>query len=404
MKVVQINTFPHKATGSIMMNLHRYMCSEGIVSYVVWGRGRKSENEKEIVISDAPGVILHGIYTRITDKTGFASQRATKILIGKLREIRPDIIHLHNIHGYYINLDMLFQFIKENDIQVVWTLHDCWTFTGHCAFFDENKCLKWEEGCYRCEQKKEYPASFLLDNSKLNYAKKKELFTGLHATLVTPCKWLDKLTKRSFLKDYPVEVIYNGIDTDLFRPVDGTNFRKKNNLEGKTIILGVASEWTKRKGLRDFIVLSSRISRQYKIILVGLSAQQLKEIPAEILGLKRTNNVQELIELYSTADVFVNPTYEDNFPTTNLEALACGTPVIAYDTGGCGECISDEGGKLIPRGDLDALYRSIIEFDGAAYKGDVCRNQVITRFDKKSMISKYVQLYERLLKRNEDGN
>ena len=189
-KVVQINTFPYKATGSIMMNIHNRLLEEQYDSYVVWGRGRAAQNEHEIVIQDEFGVKLHGVYTRITDKTGFASKKATRKLIDKLQQIEPDILHLHNIHGYYLNIELLFNYIRENNIKVVWTLHDCWAFTGHCAYFDMVGCKKWKIGCHDCEQKKSYPSSLIKDNSHWNWEKKRSLFTNLNITLVTPCKWL----------------------------------------------------------------------------------------------------------------------------------------------------------------------------------------------------------------------
>lgn len=328
MRIVQINTFPYKATGSIMMNIHNKLLEEQYDSYVVWGRGRAAQNEHEIAIRDEFGVKFHGIYTRITDKTGFASKKMTRKLIDKLKQIEPDILHLHNIHGYYLNIEQLFNYIRENNIKVVWTLHDCWAFTGHCAYFDMVGCEKWKTGCHDCEQKKTYPSSLIKDNSYWNWKKKRSLFTNLNITIVTPCKWLKNIVKQSFLKEYPVEVIYNGIDLNVFHP-EKTDFEEKYNLRGKYVILGVASEWTERKGLKDFIKLEEMLDRtKYRIVLVGLTQKQIKELPNTIIRIERTENVQELVGIYTRANVFFNPTYEDNFPTTNLEAIACGTPVM----------------------------------------------------------------------------
>lgn len=339
MKIVQINTFPYKATGSIMMNIHKILIDEGYDSYVCWGRGRNSENDHEIVISDNVGVKLHGIYTRVFDKTGFASRAATKKLLNRLDEIQPDIIHVHNIHGYYINIEMLFDYIRANGIKVVWTLHDCWSFTGHCAWFDMCGCDKWKTGCHHCEQLNTYPVSIVMDSSVWNWKKKKELFTGLNVTLVTPCNWLSQLVKQSFLKDYPLRVIYNGIDLNTFKITEMKGVREKYGLNEKPIILGVASEWTPRKGLNDFIEMS-KIMQDVQFVVVGLSDDQIKSIPNTLKGIKRTDSKTELAGLYSLAAVFFNPTYEDNFPTTNIEALACGTPVVTYDTGGSPELLA----------------------------------------------------------------
>lgn len=339
MKIVQINTFPYKATGHIMMDIHKILTEQGYESYVCWGRGRPANNNHEIVIADNIGVKFHGMYTRLLDKTGFASRRATKKLLRRLDEIKPDIIHLHNIHGYYLNIELLFNYIREHNINVVWTLHDCWPMTGHCAWFDMCGCEKWKTGCFNCEQLGTYPASKGFDNSEWNWNKKKTLFTGLNLTIVTPSQWLKDIVMNSYLKNYRCEVINNGIDLDIFKPVGNSEIektREKYDLDARKIVLGVASEWTPRKGLLDFIKLSEML-QDVQFVVVGLTERQIKEMPPNTKGIKRTENQRELAALYTIADVFFNPTYEDNFPTTNLEALACGTPVITYDTGGSPE-------------------------------------------------------------------
>ena len=338
MKVVQINTFSYKATGSIMMGIHKMLCNNGHDSYIVWGRGRDAENDHEIAMKDDIGIKFHGIYTRLTDRTGFASWRATRKLLEKLDEIKPDIIHLHNIHGYFINIELLFRYIREKKIKVIWTLHDCWAVTGHCAYFDMIECEKWKTGCHHCEQKGIYPSSILLDESEQNWRKKKELFSGLDMTVVTPCRWLAGIVKQSYLKEYPIEVIYNGINLETFKPSFRKITKETYSPEGKPIVLGVASEWTGRKGLSDICKLAER-KQNVQFVVVGLTLEQEKMLPSGIIGKQRTSDVQELVELYSATDVFLNPTYEDNFPTTNLEAIACGTPVITYDTGGSPEAI-----------------------------------------------------------------
>lgn len=391
MKIVQINTFSYKATGSIMMNIHNEL-SKVHDSYVVWGRGRDSHNSHEIVIADNLGIKLHGFFTRITDKTGFGSKSATKRLVLALSKIQPDIIHLHNIHGYYLNIEILFKYIRENNIKVVWTFHDCWPFTGHCAYFDLVQCNKWETGCYKCPQKNTYPSSFLLDNSKFNWNKKKELFSKLDITIVTPCKWLRNLVSKSFLGSYPCKVIYNGIDTTIFRPTQG-RLKDKYNMFDKQMILGVASEWTKRKGLHDFIKLSNLIDeKKYKIIIVGLTKKQIQDLPDNILGIERTSNVAELVELYTMADYYFNPTYEDNFPTTNLEAIACGTPVITYDTGGCPEAVSESNGWVIEKGDLNKVVY-ILNHNSHKHI-----EPIENIFIKENMIQNYLKLYNELFK------
>ncbi|HWT76046.1 MAG TPA: glycosyltransferase [Mobilitalea sp.] len=401
MKIIQINTFPYKATGSIMMNLHRLMQNQGIESYAVWGRGRKPGNEYEISLHDYFGMVYHGVYSRITDKTGFASKRATQKLIDKLKEIKPDIIHLHNIHGYYINIEMLFRHIREQQIKVVWTLHDCWSFTGHCAYFDMIECEKWKYGCHDCWQLNTYPVSKVMDNSEWNYQRKKELFTGLDITIITPCSWLCGLVKQSYLKPYPVKVIYNGIDRNVFRPTE-SDFRAKHGLEGKFIVLGVASEWTVRKGLQDFIRLSTLLNDDYKIVVIGLTKKQVKEMPASILAMERTSNVQELVEIYSTADIFFNPTYEDNFPSTNLEAIACGTPVCTYQTGGSPESLNHNSGIVLPVGQINIFAAMIRENRSPKYNMKFDIDEAMDGFEKEDMLKNYLTIY-RTIGEDADG-
>lgn len=384
-KVVQISTFSYKAAGNIMMNLHRAMMKNGIDSYVVWGRGRKAENDHEYFMDDSWGVKLHGVYTRITDKTGFASTLSTRKLLNWLDEIEPDIIHLHCIHGYFINISLLFTYIKEKNIKVIWTQHDCWAFTGHCAYFDACGCEKWKTGCHDCEQLTTYPASRLMDNSKWNWKTKKELFTGANVTVVTPCEWLSELVKISFLREYPIRVIYNGIDTNVFKPTK-SYFKKKNEIEAKKMILGVASEWTERKGLRDFIELDEMLDKkEYVIVLVGVSKKQVENVPKDIIALNRTNNIKELVEIYSAADVYFNPTYEDNFPTTNLEATACGTPVITYDTGGSPESVDPRA--VVQKGNLNRVKDIICS------ELQIFKPRLRDEMKVESMVAEYIQLY-----------
>lgn len=341
MKILQINSVCGTgSTGKIAVDNYKKHLAEGHESWIAYGRGEGKNCNHTIKIGKDLDIKLHGIYTRIFDKHGFASKKATLEFIRKIEKINPDVIHLHNIHGYYINIEILFDYLKKANKKVIWTLHDCWSFTGHCAYFDFVGCDKWKIECYQCPQKNTYPASNFLENSKWNYKKKKELFTGLsNLKIITPSKWLADLVKESFLKEYLVEVRYNEIDKEIFRPRE-SDFRKKCEIEDKFIILGVASPWSKRKGFEDFIELSKIISEKEVIIMVGLNKKQIKKLPKNIIGIEKTNNQIELAEIYSTSDLFFNPTYEDNYPTTNLEAIACGTYVVTYNSGGSAECIT----------------------------------------------------------------
>jgi putative colanic acid biosynthesis glycosyltransferase len=314
-----------------------------------------------------------------------------------VEEINPDIIHLHNIHGYYLNIEVLFDFLKSFDKPVVWTLHDCWAFTGHCSHFTYAKCERWKTGCYSCPEKKSYPRSVIFDNSKSNYARKKKAFTSAkNMTLVTPSQWLAGLVKESFLGDYPVQVIPNGIDTEVFKPTP-SDFKKRYGLDGKFLILGVANVWEKRKGFDYFLDLSKYLSDDEIIVLVGLSEERIKNLPNNIIGIKRTNSAKELAEIYTAADVFFNPTLEDNYPTVNLEAQACGTYVITFDSGGTKETIiSKESGIAIKpcnAEDIMNLIRVLRSKGRKAANVDSSARSVISH---RFMVGSYISLYEKL--------
>lgn len=396
MKILQINSVCGiGSTGRIATDLYEILKEQGNECKIAYGRdmAKNIPTEDLIKIGIDYDVNIHALMTRITDKTGFYSKKATQKLIEQIIEYDPDIIHLHNIHGYYINIELLFNYLVKANKPLVWTLHDCWSFTGHCAHFDYIGCNKWKTVCCDCPQKKSYPQSLFLDNSQRNFKKKKELFTSIKKmTIVTPSQWLGDLVNESFLSKYEVEVIPNGIDLSVFKPSDSA-FRIKNKLENMKIILGVASVWGTRKGLNDFIKLSKMLDDNYKIILVGLKENQIKTLPKEILGIYRTNNVTELAEIYTMADVFVNPTYEDNFPTTNLEALACGTPVITYKTGGSPESLDETCGLAVEKGNIDMLYESIFKIcEKKPFSSEACiaRSKM---FDKNRRFNEYIDIY-----------
>ena len=304
------------------------------------------------------------------------------------------MIHLHNLHGWYINFPLLFKYIKKNNIRVIWTLHDCWTFTGHCPHFDMIGCEKWKTGCYQCPQIGEYPASYA-DISKWMYKHKKQWFTGVEdMTLVTPSEWLANLTRQSFLKDYPVKVINNGIDLSIFKPTE-SDFRKKYDLEDKFILLGVAFGWGKRKGLDVFIELSKRLDERYQIVLVGTDENVDKQLPKNIISIYRTQNQTELAEIYTAADLFVNPTREENFPTVNIESLACGTPIVTFRTGGSPEIIDESCGVVVEKDDIDGMQKEIERiYEKRPFGQEDCVKRA-QNFDMNDKFAEYVELYER---------
>lgn len=357
MKVIQINSVCGiGSTGRIATDIHNALESKDIDSYIIYGRDDAKYCNSAIKVTSQFDFYSHALQSRLFDNHGFCSIKATQKALRLLDEIQPDIVHLHNIHGYYLNVELLFNYFKKHPkIKVIWTLHDCWSFTGHCAYFDFVQCEKWKVKCFNCPQKNTYPASNGLDNSKKNYQRKKSAFTGVNdLTIVTPSHWLANLVKQSFLKNYPVKVVNNGIDLSLFRPRE-SDFRERYNLVDKFLIMGAASVWSQRKGFKDFIEIAQKLPDYYRLVMVGVTPAQIKVLPSNIIGIQRTNDPIELAELYSTADVFFNPTYEDNYPTVNLESIACGTPVITYDTGGSPESVSSEHGFVVDKGDLMAV-------------------------------------------------
>ena len=338
MKVLLINSICNGSTGHIVQDIAKDYISQGHECVIAYGRGNPPKNINSYKIGNKVSVYWHVFITRLFDKHGFGSKYATKKFIKWIKKYKPDLVWLHNIHGYYININLLFWFLKESNINVKWTLHDCWSFTGHCAYFDYAKCYKWKKQCEHCPSKRDYPAA-LLSNSYKNYNKKKEIFNCLNKeqlTIITPSYWLSNLVKESFLKKYKTDVINNKIDINIFKPLL-SDIKEKNGIINKRVILGVASVWDRRKGLVDFINLSKKISDDFKIVLIGLSDKQLKGLPNNILGIKRTENQIELVKWYSAADCFFLPTYEDNYPTVLLEANACGCDTYSYDAGGCKE-------------------------------------------------------------------
>jgi len=401
MKVLQINTtLTSGSTGRLASGIGDFMMKHGHQSYIAYSRKSSETESHEIKIGNKIDFYLHVLKTRLGDRHGFGSKSSTEGLVEKINLISPDIIHLHNIHGYFINVEILFKYLKNAHIPVVWTFHDCWPFTGHCSYFDAVNCYKWTSSCSKCPNKRAYPSSWLLDNSRRNYIEKRNLFTSIETMiLVSPSKWLADHLQKSILKQYEVRIINNGIDVNLFRPLSNNNIKAKYNLTNKKIVLGVANIWDKRKGLQDFVKLRSLLKPEIVIVLVGLTPDQIKDLPLGIVGLPRSETINDLVSLYSAADVFANPTYVDNFPTTNLEAQGCGTPVVTYNTGGCFETISELSGKVVNKGDHAELGSAIIEIlqKGKEKYSNSCRAHALKSFDKSTRFQDYLDLYNSLL-------
>lgn len=400
-KVLIINVSANSgSTGRIAENIGRTAIANGFDSYFAYGRIARDSQCKLIRIGSDNDIRWHGLQSRIFDNQGFASTKATQLFVEKIKRIQPDIINIHNIHGYYANIDILLNYLATTNIPVVWTLHDCWNFTGHCAFFDYAGCNRWKTHCHHCPRKKGYPSSYVFDSSSKNYEKKKALFGRMHNLhFVTPSQWLADLTKESFLSRFPVHVINNGLDLSVFKPIVNERTKSKMGIQlGQKVILGVASVWHKRKGLDDFIQLAKALP-EHKVVLVGLTEKQVKELPQGMVGVTRTENTRELAELYSMADVFVNPTYADNFPTTNIEALACGTPVVTYMTGGSPEAVSENTGIIVEKGNIESLIISvkrILSFDRGTI-GIECRKRAEQLYDQNKLFQDYINLFNIIL-------
>lgn len=297
-----------------------------------------------ITVGNRADYFFHNIMSRITDSEGLYSRHSTKKLISKIKEFNPDIIYIHNIHGHWLNYEILFDFLAKAEKQVIWYLHDCWTFTGHCAHFSIAKCYKWKSGCSNCPSLKSYPKCYVLDNSKRNYERKKKAFTSVKKLkIITPSKWLKNLVDESFLNKYPVEVIYNKIDFDVFKPTPN-NFKEKYGISDKIMVLGVSNVWMKEKGYYDFFELARLLDDRFALVMVGLTEKQLLEIPERIIGIKRTKNDKELAEIYSAADFYFNASKQETFGLTTLEAVKCGTEAIVYKDTACEEVVEKYGG------------------------------------------------------------
>jgi len=345
---------------------------------------------------------FHALITRIFDRHGFGSKRATKKLIKKIDYIEPDIIHLHNLHGYYINIEILFNYLSLKKIPIVWTMHDCWAFTGHCSHFEYVSCKKWEKACHSCPQSSSYPSSLFLDNSQENFLIKKRLFTSVqNMTIIPVSDWLDNQLRYSFLNRFKSKVIKNGIDLEVFKPSESRALIKDYNLHNKFIILGVASNWTERKGFFEFVKLRKLLNESFSIVLVGVNKKLQKMLPSGIISISKTKDQEELAMIYSCADLYLNLTFEDTYPSTNLESIACGTQVVTYKTGGSPESVNEEGGYVVKQGDITAIKNLI----------DDMKNGILPRVSKKNLVAiaqknfnkdhnfnQYLKLYEEILK------
>ena len=400
MKVVQINGGVFGSTGNIMFGISDKLRENGMEDLCFAPVSATNRTREPRYPYNKIGTYnsrrLSVLFARLTGLEGCFAKKATAKMIKQIKEYGPDLIHLHNLHNSYLNLEMLFNYIKESKTPVVWTLHDCWAFTGHCPHFELVNCYKWKAECYDCPQYKSYPGGYV-DRTKKLHQLKKEWFLGIEKmVLITPSKWLNDLVKQSFLKNYDSRIINNSTNLDIFKPTEG-DFRRRMGLEDKKIILGVAFGWGYKKGLDAFVEMAKQLPGEYKIVLVGTDENVEKELPQNIVSIRRTQNQKELAEIYTASDVFVNPTREEMFGLVNIEALACGTPVVTFNTGGSPECIDDTCGSVVPRDDVQAIIKEAIRVcEEKPYSKEACLKRA-KKYNCSDKYDDHITVYKELV-------
>ncbi len=401
MKLLQINSYCNiGSTGRLAEDLGQVAIKKGWESYIAYGREGKESRSNVFKIDTSWEVYLHAIYSRLLDRHCFGSFFATKRLVKFIKQIQPDIIQIHNLHGYYVNIPVLFRYLQESKIPVVWSLHDCWTMTGHCSHFVLAKCDKWKTMCEKCPIINDYPTAYI-DQSRRNYLEKKQYFTRLpNLNIVSASKWLANIVKQSYFADKPIHIIPNGIDTSIFHPyTNGDVIRKKYNLDKKFVIIATGTSWDNAKGLKDFYKLQEVLPEDCRIVLVGLSSSQINELPSTILGLPRTSSAVEMAELYSMADVVLSLSYMEAFGLTPIEGYACGTPAIVYNCTSTPELITDQTGFVVEPGDISEVLEKlmIIKEKGKASYRDACVKEGITKYSKEVCFERYINMYQTII-------
>lgn len=394
MRVAQINvTCGAGSTGKIALEVSKLLTERGVENRIYYTSG-KSDYPLGVKYASDKYIKLQALKSRIFGKYGFNSKGATKRLIKHLEEFKPDIIQLHNLHGHNVHLGMLLNYVREKRIKTFWTFHDCWNFTGYCPHYAMVKCDKWKGECHSCVRKGEF--SWFFDKSTWLRDQKEKISKGLDLTIIGPSDWTSSQAKESFFGTYPVVTIKNGIDLEVFKPTE-SDFRKKYGLENKKIVLGVAFDWGVRKGLDVFLELSKRLPNDYQIVLVGTNDEVDKRLPDNIISIRRTANQRELAEIYTASDVYANPTREEVLGLVNIEALACGTPVVTFRAGGSPECVDEDCGSVVEIDDIDSLEREIVRIcQDKPFTKEACFRKA-REFDKNLKFKEYVELY---LKRN----
>lgn len=404
-KIVAINSVSYGSTGKIMANiLHEAKETSEFEAKAFYGRWKKRTASNDLLLSEfgfATENLLSALLSKITGIHNIGSIFGTLRLIRKIKKIDPDIIHLHNLHLWVINLPILFSYLKSNNVKVIWTLHDCWAFTGQCPHFSLVGCDKWKTGCYNCPQFRDYPGTYV-DRTRTMWKLKKKWFSGIrHMTIVVPSIWLEDLVSKSYLKNYPIKRINNGIDLSVFQ-TRNSDFKSKYSIVNKYIVLGVSHGWSIKKGIDVFIELAKRLDDKYQVIIVGTDTKTDSILPPNIISIHKTNSQKELAEIYTAADVFANPTREDNYPTVNMEALACGTPVVTFRTGGSPEMIDSDTGSIVEIDDISGMIAEIERICKNKHQYTELLEAKVRSFDMRDRYDEYIELYKSISKENRD--
>lgn len=390
MTVVQINaTCTAGSTGKICRAVSELLNERGVENYILHTQSGCAY-PNGIQYAGKPYIKRQALRSRVLGTYGFNSRRATRRLISELERIRPTVVHLHNLHGHNCHLGMLLDYLREKKIKIFWTFHDCWNFTGYCPHFDMIGCDKWRTECHDCPRRKEF--SWFFDRSRSLYRRKKALSRDLDLTIIAPSQWTADMAGQSFFGSYPIQVIHNGISLEVFQPTE-SDFRTRYGIGDKKLVLGVAFGWGKRKGLDVFLELNRMLDDSYRIVLVGTDETVDKLLPENIISIHRTANQTELAEIYTAADVYANPTREEVLGLVNLEALACGTPVITFNSGGSPECVDETCGMVVAKDDVAGMKEAILHtVEDKPFTPEACMAYA-ARFNADDRFGDYIKLY-----------
>lgn len=404
MKVLQINGVAKSgSTGKIVSGIATALRDRGHVALVAYSGNKENVADSHYYkIGSRMHTKWHQLLAYAFGDAGFHSSSETKKLIRYIKKEKPDLIHLHNIYSFYLNVDMLLSYLAESNIPVVWTVHDCWALTGKCTHFIFTGCQKWQQECRACPLKRDYPASLLLDRTTDLYRRKKKLYAGLAGKMTMVCvsNWVKSIVDQSLLKDFPNTVIYNGVDPQVFHPVQTQELRKAYDLEQKFVVLGVSNGWGKNKGFQDFLELAKLVDESVQIVLIGLSPEQIAMLPDNILGLPKTRDARELNLWYNAADVFVSFSKAETMGMVVAEAMSCGTPAVVMPTTASPELVDDATGFVNESATPAECCRHVrhIQQLGKQHYAENCIIRADALFSNEKNYAKYVDLYEKIWK------